>query len=195
MIPAQTALVRGLQVIVMTRTKEKRKLRTGRKPHDSIARLTAALASKNGVERQHAREALVQLGESAVPPLIAALQDERERVRWEAAKAFTALHAPAAAPALARTLADKDGDVRWLAAEALVGLRDAALVPLLETLTTHAGSTELCQGAHHVLRTLNRGDLAAIVGRVLTALEHCEPELVAPVSAEVALEQLKQRAS
>jgi HEAT repeat protein len=172
--------------------------KTTRQPRDgqtrfSTTELIAQLASHSGMERQHARETLVRMGEAAIGPLMAALAADRTVVRWEAAKAFTELHAPEAAPALVKALADDDGDVRWLAAEALIGLREIALAPLFESLMARTDSIELRKGAHHVLRALNDGDLADIVGPALKTLEHYEPELAVPFSAEAALAKLKKR--
>lgn len=158
----------------------------------NTADLIAQLGSRNGMERKHARQALLRMGEPAVSPLTAALSADRTVVRWEAAKAFTELHAPEAAAGLVKTLADEDGDVRWLAAEALVGLGEEALGPLFEALMAR-DSVELREGAHHVLRALNHDDLADIVGPVLKTLEHYEPELAVPFSAEEALAKLKKR--
>jgi hypothetical protein len=158
-----------------------------------ITDLVAQLASRRGMERKHAREGLVALGKPAVAPLIEALADDRDVVRWEAAKAFTVLRDIRAGPALARALGDANGDVRWLAAEALVGLGRAGLKPLLEALIRHADSVELREGAHHVLRTLRRGELADITEPVRKSLEHVEPELAVPLSAETALHALARR--
>jgi HEAT repeat protein len=173
--------------------KDKRERRDSRR--SSVAELVKKLGSRNGMERQHAREALVGQGEPAVGPLIAALSADRDVVRWEAAKAFTDLHAARAALALVKTLEDEDGDVRWLAAEALIGLGNVALTPIFEALMARAGSIELREGAHHVLRALNRGDLSEIVEPVLRTLEHYEPELAVPFSAEEALARLKKGGS
>jgi hypothetical protein len=159
----------------------------------ALADLLAQIGSHSGIVRQQARERLVALGKPAVAPLIEALADDRDVVRWEAAKAFTELHDPTAAPALVSGLEDADGDVRWLAAEALVGLRRAGLKPLFEALIQHPGSVELRNGAHHVLHSLRRGELADLAEPVLKSLEDFEPELVVPFSAETALQALVRR--
>jgi HEAT repeat protein len=160
----------------------------------AIADLLVQIASHSGVERKRARERLVALGRPAVAPLIEALADDRNVVRWEAAKAFTELHDPRAAPALVRGLEDSDGDVRWLAAEALVGLGRAGLKPLLEALMQHADSVDLRDGAHHVLHSLRNGELADLAEPVLESLEGAEPELAVPFRAEIALQALMRRA-
>ena len=163
--------------------------------NSSTADLITQLGDRNGMQRKHARETLVRMGRPAVDPLIAALSAEKAIVRWEAAKAFTELHATAATPALVKALTDNDCDVRWLAAEALIGSRRSVLAPLFEALMAQADSLELREGAHHVLRALNDDDLADIIDPVLKTLEHCEPELAVPFSAETALRQLKERTS
>lgn len=178
---------------MQTMTKHKPKPCDSRK--NNVTELVMKLGSRSGMERQHARETLVRLGEPAMGPLIAALSADRTVVRWEAAKAFTELPAPAAAAALVKTLMDEDGDVRWLAAEALCGLREKGLPPLFEALMVRTDSIELREGAHHVFHALNRDDLADIVGPVLATLERYEPELAVPFSAEEALAKLKQRDS
>jgi HEAT repeat protein len=174
------------------RGSDKRKSRA--RPQQAITDLLAQIASHSGAERKRARERLVALGKPAVAPLIEALADDRDIVRWEAAKAFTELHDPRAASALVRGLEDSDGDVRWLAAEALVGLGRAGLRPLLNALIEHSGSVELRDGAHHVLHSLRRGELADLAKPVLKSLEGSEPELAVPFSAETALRALARRA-
>jgi HEAT repeat protein len=169
--------------------KQKSPVRT----QQEIADLLAQMASHSGIERQHARERLVAFGKPAVAPLIEALADDRDVVRWEAAKAFTDLHDLRATPALVRGLEDSDGDVRWLVAEALVGLGQAGLKSLLEALIQHPGSVELRDGAHHVLHSLRHGELADLAEPVLKSLEGSEPELVVPFSAETALQALARR--
>jgi HEAT repeat protein len=176
----------------MKTTKMKRQSRDAR-ARANTAELIAQLGSRKGMERQLARAVLVRLGKPAVGPLTAALSADRTVVRWEAAKAFTELHAPEAAPSLVKTLADEDGDVRWLAAEALIGLREVALAPLFEALIARTDSIELREGAHHVLHALNRDGLTDIVEPVLKTLEHYEPELAVPFSAEEALAKLQKR--
>ena len=159
----------------------------------SVADLVARLGSRNGVQRYAARHALVTLGERAIDPLIAALSAQRDVTRWEAAKALGEMHAARAAPALIQALECDDTEVRFLAGEALVGLGRAALLPLCEALLTRPDSVLLREGAHHVLRALNDGPLADIVGPVLAMLDHYEPELAVPLSAEAAVRKLKQR--
>ena len=157
---------------------------------DDIAKLADTLGSRNGLERQHAREALIALGEAAIPALIAALGDERVHVRWEAAKAFTVLPVGSAAEALVGALEDEDGDIRWLAAEALTTMKRHGLEALLGALIQRSDSVWLREGAHHVLHSLRETDLKHIAAPVLTALENYAPDLAVPFAAEQALNTL-----
>lgn len=158
----------------------------------AVPALIAQLSHKKGLERQHARQALVALGTPAVGALIAALGDKHDVVRWEAAKAFTELQTPVAADALAHTLSDDDGDVRWLAAEALAALGRAGLEPVLSELIAHPESVELRTAAHHVLHSFRDGPWAAIAAPVLETLNGLEPEMAVAFSAQKALDELER---
>ncbi|MEO5368278.1 MAG: HEAT repeat domain-containing protein [Magnetococcus sp. WYHC-3] len=87
------------------------------------------LANKDGMLRQTAREALVKVGKPAVPSLVQALQPSQpDQVRWEAAKALSAIGDARSIPALVTTLEDPDYGVAWLAAEALRPFKQVAWV-------------------------------------------------------------------
>lgn len=152
--------------------------------------LAAALGSSNGVERQVAREKLVDIGRAATPALIDCLGDPRRQVRWEAAKTLIKLADPAAANALVKALEDEDGDVRWLAAVALVAIGREALRPLLVALIEQPDSDLLRQGGHHVCHELARTGAYPIVKPVLDAIGAPEPRTAVPPAAYKALHSL-----
>jgi HEAT repeat protein len=154
-----------------------------------IDSLIATLASDDGLQRQHARQALVVIGERALTPLKEALADVNSRARWEAAKALGEIRDPSAAPALVDALEDTDFGVRWLAAEGLIGLRRAALLPLLKALAERGEFALLREGAHHVLRTFCEVGLQDKVVQVCKALEGSNPESEVPLAARRALEE------
>jgi hypothetical protein len=157
----------------------------------AILELVTQLGNPSGVTRQRARQALVAIGPGAVEPLIAALSDPRDQVRWEAAKALTNLSSRRAAASLVNALEDENGDVRWLAAEGLVALREGALRPLLKALSAEADGDELREGAHHVLHELSSRGFADVVNPVLRALESPAPAETTPVVAYEALLKLE----
>ena len=66
----------------------------------NVDQLLAALAGKDVVERQKARNSLVEIGAAAVPGLLTALDANQQHVRWEAAKTLTEIADPTAADAL-----------------------------------------------------------------------------------------------
>jgi HEAT repeat protein len=157
----------------------------------TIHALIAALSDDDGLTRQRARMALVDIGEPSVAYLIEALADKPERVRWQAAKALSKIGSPAAGPALVHALEDKSFGVRWLAAEGLIALRHQGLVPLLEALVDHSDSAWLREGAHHVLHTLAEEGLRPEVSPILAALEDIEPTVECPGAAEIVLNNLR----
>jgi len=164
-----------------------------KKASPDIPELLAALASPSAVARRKAREALVALGEPAVPSLIQFLSHRKPHVRWEAAKAIGGIADPIAAFALVNALKDRDGDVRWLAAEGLVALGRHALRPLLSALIEWRESDRLCEGAHHVCHVLVRKKgLGPILRPLLAVLEESEPEVAVPLAAYTALSRLRE---
>jgi HEAT repeat protein len=158
-----------------------------------VVELVAALHSRNPVAREKAREALVALGEPAVPSLIQLLSDRKSHVRWEAAKALGRIADPIAASALVNALEDRDGDVRWLAAEGLAALGRDALPPLLAALMERHQSDQFCEGAHRVCRVLiEQRELGQLLRPLLDALTQSEPQVTAPLAAYTALAQLRE---
>lgn len=158
----------------------------------AIPSLIADLAGKDGMVREKARRSLVGIGGPAVAPLVEALNDPNEQLRWEAAKALGQIADPAAAPALVEALTDKVFDVRWLAADGLIAVGRAALVPLLEALMEHSNLPRMRLSAHHVLHDLAHKDpeLKELLRPVLVALDDIEPSLEVPWAARSVLEAL-----
>lgn len=157
----------------------------------NIDQLTAELNSKDPVQRQAARAALVELGSTALPALTKALAAPQSIVRWEAAKSLVEIADPAAAEELVMALGDEDSDVVWAAGEALVALRRDALNPLLRKLIQGNHPQGLYEGAHHVLHELAKRDsLVAIVQPVVQALNQQQPEISVPAAATEALKSV-----
>lgn len=78
-----------------------------------------------------AAEALVEIGDPAVEPLIAALKNERDKVRQSAAKALGRIGDPRAVEPLIAALQDDHGHVRELSARALGSIGDPRAVEAL----------------------------------------------------------------
>jgi hypothetical protein len=123
-----------------------------------------------------------------VTPLIKILSNEKDWVRWEAAKALSQIGNPTSIQALMKALSDKRFEVRWLAAEGLIRIGRKAIVPLLETLVKHSDSYWLCEGIHHVLHDINKGKYGKVLRPVLVALEGTEPSLEVPLAARTVLD-------
>ena len=152
-----------------------------------------ALSDCDGMVRENARHALVALGSASVEPLIRALKDSDDQVRWEAAKALSAIRDPAAAPALVTTLDDELFGVRWIAAEGLAALGRDGLRALLPALMHHADSAVLRHGAHHVLRSLSPFAIRrSLVQPIVSALEGPDASLAVPLAAHRAMLELEK---
>jgi HEAT repeat protein len=168
-------------------------VRDDRTDTQTISESIRGFAAESGLERRDARLRLVKIGKPAVPALEAALQDRREQVRWEAAKALSQIGDPDAAPVLVKALDDQDFGVRWLAAEGLIATGREGLTPLLTALVKHSDSKWLREGAHHVVRTMVGVDnLHDILAPVLAALNDVEPVIEVPPAAQDAIEELTQ---
>jgi hypothetical protein len=146
--------------------------------------LITDLASHNDAVRVKARISLVAMGRIAVPPLVEALKNKNNLVRWETAKALGEIGDPETAPILIKALEDEEFDVRWLAAEGLIRMNINALKPLLQALENRGNSILLQEGAHHVFHDLAKGALRKYLVPVLAALERLEPGTEVPWVAQ-----------
>jgi HEAT repeat protein len=160
----------------------------------TVSALIADLASKDGIVRVKARRRLVAYRARSVAPLIEALSNENNWVRWEAAKALSQIGSPSSIQALLKALEDEMFDVRWLAAEGLIRIGRKAIVPILEALVKDSNSSWLGEGIHHALHDMNKGNLGTVLMPVLLALEDTEQSLQVPLAARAALEALTKKA-
>ena len=158
-----------------------------------ILLLIADLASKDGVVRVKARSRLVTYGAPAVTPLIKMLSNENDWVRWEAAKSLSQIRSPSSIQALITALEDEMFDVRWLAAEGLIRIGRKAIVPILEALVEKSNSSWLCEGIHHVLHDMSKGNLGTVLRPVLLILEDAGQSLQVPLAARTALHTLTKK--
>jgi hypothetical protein len=166
--------------------------------------LIAALSSKNAIERLHARRALVARGSSAVPALTRALEDRRDWVRWESAKALAQIGDPTSVPSFIRALKDRNPGVRWVGAEGLIAIGDDALAPLFHTLleARKADREEdrdwewLRDGVHHVCHALAHNYPVSEAARaVVRTIETYGSDTYLPLALERGLRLLEQRES
>ena len=158
-----------------------------------ITTLMDMLASKDGVIRQNAREALVALGRPAVPSLTQALlNSSMDQVRWEAAKALGSISDTGAIPSLVKALEDSSHDVAWLAADALIPYKTAAWPALLEALIkSESDSVGLRKGAHHVLVNQKEEGFNDLLTTLLKALESSAAPESSAVAAYDILKKMK----
>jgi HEAT repeat protein len=157
--------------------------------------LVEQLRSRSGVLREQARGALVAIGQASVGPLVKALSDPDEQVRWEAANALGCLRDRSAAPALVAALGDPRDGVRWLAAEGLIALRYEALESLLKALLQPRNVTLLGEASRHVLRVLSKRVGGTWLAPLVAAFKNYEPEAAVPTAAFAALGQFRMIAA
>jgi HEAT repeat protein len=163
-------------------------------PSPDLHALAAELRNPKGLARHRARQALIEIGQPAVPVLVDALSGSDRNARWEAAKALTEIPNPAAAPVLVGALEDREFGVRWLAAEALSTIGPAVLEPLLAALIERPGSIWLRDGAHHVLKDIaNSAGMEDELRPVMAALKDIQPVSVVPQAAKEALAAARAR--
>lgn len=150
--------------------------------------LVSHLSDWDPRDRHQAREELVNLGESALPLLLEKLASKDWHVRWEAAKALGEIGSTEAASPLVKLLQDDDTSVRWAAMGSLIQMGRPVIRPILLALTYDFQSSRLCQGAHHVLHSLNsQGKLTWPEEQVYRALEGPTPGVRAAQAANRAL--------
>lgn len=87
-----------------------------------------------GSRGDNASDAVIEIGEPAIEPLIEALKDDKMDVRYFAAKALGEIGDERAVKPLIGLLNDEEWFVHTMAAEALVKIGEAAVEPLIETL-------------------------------------------------------------
>ena len=110
------------------------------KAENAAGSLVDALKDKNWLVRLNAREALLQIGEPAFEPLIAALKDKNSRFRWQAAWVMGRIKTEKAIQPLIEALADADWMVRDEAAVALTKIDSEKVIePLSDALKNKAG--------------------------------------------------------
>lgn len=162
----------------------------------NIESLMDMLASKDGIVRQKAREALVALGKPAVSSLTRALRNSKlDQVRWEAAKALGNINDTGSLPALVKALEDSNSDVAWVAADALKSFKKAAWPALLQALTEHGSESVLLRkGAHHVLVDQKEDGLNDLLATLLQALESSSAPESSAVAAHEILKKMKTNA-
>lgn len=156
-----------------------------------IDHLIVTLHSKNGLEREDARRALVNIGQSSVPRLIPLMQDLQELVRWEACKALMDIGDPSCVPVLIDALDDESSDVRWVAAEALMAFGQSVLALLAQALIARPHAIYLREGAHHILDAQQDPAIKAVVEPLLKALNGLATRDTICLVAERTLKQLR----
>ncbi len=152
-----------------------------------VRNLLGTLSSEKGMERKRARETVVLVGDSAGTQVRSLLGSGDKRLRWEAAKALSAMVDPSSLPALVELLKDQESDLRWLAADGLINLGPRSVAPVLRSLLGGPPSKGQIQMTGRVLRKLATENdvLQEIVAPVVEVLtDTVAPEVLQPRAAQ-----------
>jgi HEAT repeat protein len=149
-----------------------------------------ALGSKNGMERQKARLALVAIGEPAIDILAELSIHPQLIIRWEAVKALSQIKDSVTAPLLINALEDEYEAIRWLAAEGLIALGKPGLISLLQALTSYRLTIFVREGAHHVINQLAKRYTLPGLTELLDILENSSNYLNIPIYSKLVLAAL-----
>lgn len=163
-------------------------MNTQQSTNADLKSLMEMLESKDGLARQKARIALVELGDPAVTPLSEELLHSKlNHTRWAAAKALGEIVDVRSIPALVNALDDKDADVAWLAGLALQKFEKAAWRLLLQKLIeSGVDSVRLRNGTRHVFSSQKDGEFNDLLEELMTALEDTAlPEAGGIVAGEI----------
>ena len=154
--------------------------------------LIEQLSARKGSVREQARDALVEMGPAVVPALLELLPSPTKRLRWEAAKALSAIAAPSSMTALAGLLADPESDIRWMGAVGLIRIGPSSIPAALRVLIKKPESTDVRRAVHHVLRDLSREhpELLETLSPVMDSLGDAAPSDPLAPRAEEALQKL-----
>ena len=133
------------------------KMEQNQQPGDlaTIEALINDLGSKDGIARQKARNALVQIGLPAMESLTVAFETKKNAyAHWEAAKAISAIGGPEAVRPLLRALSDDDFSIRWIATEGPIAVGAIALESLAKVLVSEEPPPFFYESSHHFIHDL-----------------------------------------
>ena len=157
--------------------------------NSNMHELLIRLGSTNGMEREKAREALVEIGRDSIDFLMELLSHPKHIYRWEAIKTLEEIADPISIPLLIQALEDDKGDVRWIAAKGLIKLGALSIKPLLKILEEKSDSVFILAGAHHVFFDLKEKKLLPKgfpTAKLLSVLKNPEwAESVKPLAYQI----------
>ncbi len=156
--------------------------------------LVSALLSDQIIQRQKAREQLVEIGGPAVDYLARSFKTRNKALRWEIMKTLVQIADKRSLHLFINSLEDKNTDIRWLAAEGLIKLGHISLKPLLKDLIERPNSIFLKEGVHHVLHdVIRKSDLQETFTPILAELKETDDDEKVAVLAWTLLKNLEGR--
>ena len=155
--------------------------------------LMKMLENKDGLIRQKARIALVEMGDSAVIPLSEALTHSKlDHARWGAAKALDEIGDVRSIPALVCALDDTNTEVAWVAGVALEKFDKTAWKILLQRLIeSGVDSVRLRNGTRHVFSGQKEEGFNDLLVELMSALQDTAPPQAGGIVAAEILKRMR----
>jgi len=137
-------------------------------------------------------QALVKLGQPAVPSLMTASTSHSAWMRWQCVRALGEICDDRAIPVLVHALTDSDHSVAWMGAKSLARFGKHALEPTLRLLVTAETSPWLVETASYVLHELylQNPRLKPYLEPVVQSMHGPAFRIATPNAARTALAQL-----
>lgn len=150
--------------------------------------LVCQLSSKDMLERMKAREALVEMGATAVPAVAALADAKDDHIRWECAKTLSEIADASSINTLIQLLEDSEEGARWDAAIGLIAIGQPAVTPLLRAIIHRSVDRTIIAGARHVMHEFSKTPWGDFLRPVYEALNSFHASASAPVAADKALQ-------
>ncbi len=159
----------------------------------AVPALLNALHGSDEQQGSQIFQALVALGNIAVPGLLEASQSSSPWMRWHSIRALGDIHDGRAFPRLVHALTDTDHGVAWMAAKGLALFGRECIEPVLHLLTTAEMTPWLAETASYVLSRQYPGhaDLKPYLDPVIQQMHHSAYRAGTCYTAMKALDQLR----
>jgi HEAT repeat protein len=150
---------------------------------DMMRHYISELGSQNGLRRQHARLAMVAIGEPAIDILAVLAMHPQYVIRWEAVQALSQMKNAVTAPLLINALEDEYQSIRWVATHGLIALGKKGLIALLEVLSSYKLTGILRHGACYVIKEISKRYHLSGVEDLIANLDDTNKYFVLPINA------------
>jgi hypothetical protein len=153
--------------------------------------LVEALTYHDEALASQIRQALLEIGPSALPALVEAAPSPDAWVRWHVVHALGDLHDLRGLHPLVEALADADYAVAWMAARALAAMGASVAPEVLRLLLRAPDTPRLMETAGYVLHQQTNPQMKRVVAPVIQSMHEVGYRASMPLAVDAALEQLE----